>query len=89
MFYGPAFQTVKEMFLTSHYKTLRNDALASPERFASQPRWNASALIVSGTVRPGFTSAFSQRSAWLAVKDVIDNVFRDMVYSWLMFRPGR
>ena len=55
-------------FLPYHYKTLRNGALAPTECFASKQRWKVSSLIVSGMVRPGFTSAFSQRSEWLTIE---------------------
>ena len=63
---------------TSYYKAIPNGALAPTERFASKPHWNTSPLMVSGTVHPGFSSAFSQRIEWLTIRN-IEGRFSDLL----------
>jgi hypothetical protein len=53
--------------MACHYKTLRNGALAPTKRFASRQHWKLPRWSGAGKDAADFSSAFSQRSEWLAI----------------------
>jgi hypothetical protein len=56
-----------ERYYLSYYKTLRNGALAPPERFGSRQPWMRPNLSGASKHAAGFPGAFSQRSEWLTL----------------------